>query len=435
MRKPDIGILHSESVRFFFEGTFYCLGEAYDSAEYFVEVVGGTLRFNGKNYDRLHFYPSSNKSLFTLYDVVIGVNFHWERKQRQTFEGELILFVEEDKICVVNRLDVEAYLKSVISSEMSASSSLEFLKAHTVISRSWLYAQLLPNRNNNCSTLGYETADEIVRWYARENHTSFDLCADDHCQRYQGISHKENEKVNKAVVETAHIVMVCDGEVCDARFSKCCGGMTERFSACWEWEDKSYLQAFRDVGDKAGFVDLTNEKNARTWIETMPESFCNTYDREILEQVLNGYDLETNDFYRWSVLYRQSELSQLVSERSGIDFGVIEALEPVERAASGRLVRLRVVGSKRSVVVGKELEIRRWLSSSHLYSSAFIVDTYNDEQSGELCFLLKGAGWGHGVGLCQIGAAMMGAKGFSYKDILLHYYPGVELKDINEIQL
>lgn len=433
MRKLDIGILHSEHVRFSFNGAFVCFGESYDSADYSVTVNGNHIHFNGKDYERLHFLPLLSESLFTLHDVVIGVNFHWERTQRQTFEGELILFVEDGKIRVVNRLDVERYLESVISSEMSAGSSLEFLKAHTVISRSWLYAQLMRCGSNTSAMLGYEKDDEIIRWYTREDHTSFDLCADDHCQRYQGVPLIENEKVKQAVCETAGIVMAYDGEICDARFSKCCGGMTERFSACWEWEDKPYLQAFRDVDSKDGFVDLTDENNVRVWIETSPDAFCNTYDRNILEQVLNGYDLETNDFYRWSIRYTQSELSRLVRERSGIDFGMIEALEPVERSASGRIVRLRVVGSKRSVVVGKELEIRRWLSASHLYSSAFVVDSCNDEQTGERSFLLKGAGWGHGVGLCQIGAAMMGAKGYLYKDILLHYYPGVQFENIEEI--
>ncbi|MBQ3188800.1 MAG: SpoIID/LytB domain-containing protein [Bacteroidaceae bacterium] len=433
MRTLDIGILLSPQVRFSFHGGYVCSGVTYSAADLSAVVVGDAIRFAGSEYKRIHFRPCDENAFFTLHDVVIGVNFHWERTQQQNFHGELILFVEQGKIRAVNRLDVETYLKSVISSEMSAGSSLEFLKAHTVISRSWLYAQLLRADKNNCSVLGSETPDEIIRWYAREDHTTFDLCADDHCQRYQGIPQKGNDRVEQAVAETAGIVLTHDGVVCDARFSKCCGGMTERFSACWETVDMPYLQAFRDVADKNGSVDLTNEENARAWIETSPEAFCNTADKTILEQVLNGYDLETNDFYRWQVKYGRQELSELVRERSGIDFGLIEALQPVERAASGRIVRLRIVGNKRTVIVGKELEIRRWLSPSHLYSSAFVVDVCDDASTGEQYFVLKGAGWGHGVGLCQIGAAVMGARGCSYTEILSHYYPNTELCNIESI--
>ncbi len=435
MRKPDIGIMLSDKVFFSFVGDYRHEYQTYSCVEYMAEAVGNKIRFAGKEYERLHFTPVSDDAYFTLRNVVIGVDFHWERTQRQNFHGELILFVEQGMVRVVNRLDVESYLKSVISSEMSADSSLEFLKAHAIISRSWLYAQLLRSRKNDCAVMGYETDNEIVRWYAREDHTTFDFCADDHCQRYQGIPQKGNERVERAVAETAGIVMAYDGQICDARFSKCCGGTTERFSTCWEQQDMPYLQAFRDVADKAGYMDLTNEQNARAWIETSPEAFCNTADKEILEQVLNGYDLETSDFYRWQVRYTGQELSHLVRERSGIDFGTIEALLPVERAASGRIVRLQIIGSKRSMIVGKELEIRRWLSSSHLYSSAFVVDVLDAPTASERIFVLKGAGWGHGVGLCQIGAAVMGAKGFSHTEILGHYYPGVELCDVEKISM
>lgn len=433
MKYVDIGILLAESVEFLFSGNFVCNGGSVHEGCYEVKMSGSGLLFMGCCYDRLHFIPECSDCRFTLHDVVIGVGFHWERKQKQTFEGELILFLEEGQIRVVNRLPVECYLKSVISSEMSSGCSFEFLKAHTVISRSWLYAQLNRSARNSNVRLGYENDKEIVRWYAREDHVNFDLCADDHCQRYQGVAQAANPNVVAAVDETKDLVLVHDGSVCDARFSKCCGGATERFSACWEDEDKEYLQAFRDTAAKEPLEDLTDEAVARRWIESSPEAFCNTSDKNILSQVLNGYDCETTDFYRWQVEYTQSELSRLLCERSGVDFGTVEALQPVERAASGRLVRLRIVGSKCSVVVGKELEIRRWLSSSHLYSSAFVVDTYVSPVTNETVFLLKGAGWGHGVGLCQIGAAMMGKKGCSYREILRHYYPGATIENIETL--
>lgn len=432
MRSVDIGVLLSEQIKFHFNGQFSCNGSVVEGVEHVVTISSNKVLWNGVEYSRLTFVPLSAECCFVLHDVVIGVNFHWERFQDQTFVGELILFVEEGKVRAVNRLPVEEYLKSVISSEMSATSSLEFLKAHTVISRSWLYAQLVRRNVNSCAVLGHENDMETIRWYAREDHTLFDLCADDHCQRYQGVPRECNEQVEEAVSSTEGLVLVHDGEVCDARFSKCCGGMTERFSACWEDEDKEYLQAFRDNDGKNGFVDLTNEENAREWIESVPDAFCNTTDREVLSQVLNGYDQETNDFYRWQVGYSQQELSQLVASRSGIDFGMIEELQPVERASSGRIVRLRIVGSLRSHIVGKELEIRRWLSPSHLYSSAFVVDR-EIAMDGSVSFLLKGAGWGHGVGLCQIGAAMMGERGYDYCRILQHYYPDALIDDIDNV--
>jgi SpoIID/LytB domain protein len=271
--------------------------------------------------------------------------------------------------------------------------------------------------------LGWENENEIVRWYAREDHTLFDLCADDHCQRYQGITRAHNPNVARAVEETAGLVLKYAGEVCDARFSKCCGGMMELFSSCWEDENPGYLQALRDSDDDVLFQSLDNEEAARRWIESEPPSFCATNDKAVLSQILNGYDRETNDFYRWQVVYTQSELSSIVSERSGIDFGLVEELVPLERGASGRIIRLRVVGTKATRVVGKELEIRRWLSRTHLYSSAFVVDKVTDKDD-TVQFVLKGAGWGHGVGLCQVGAAVMGEKGASHVQILTHYYPG-----------
>ena len=428
MRKVDIGILRAPQIKFDFIGAF-CFEFGNGKTENIVFIKDGKLSYEGGFYDEILFTPCGDDSMFTLHDVVIGVNFHWQRKESQSFKGELRLIVEDGEVRAINRIDVEEYLVSVISSEMSATSSLEFLKAHTIVSRSWLYAQLLRKERIQQGVLGWENQEEIIRWYAREDHTLFDLCADDHCQRYQGVTRAHNPNVERAVKETSGIVLEYDGEVCDARFSKCCGGVTERFSACWENEDYAYLQAFRDAESNEELPDLSTEEGARDWIEKTPASYCSTTDNHVLSQILNGYDRETNDFYRWRVVYSQKELSELVAGRSGIDFGTIQELLPVERGASGRIVRLRIVGTKATRTVGKELEIRRWLSKSHLYSSAFVVDK-STSPDGEVRFVLKGAGWGHGVGLCQIGAAMMGEKGCTCEQILSFYYPQSVLEKV-----
>ena len=428
MRTVDVGILIAPQVEFELQGEFRCNGQPV-TAKSRVSIEGNSLRYNGAVSEEFAFLPTADDCRFVLYDVLIGVNFHWQRRENQTFKGELRFIVENGQVRAINRLFIEDYLVSVISSEMSAASSLEFLKAHTVISRSWLYAQLHRKERVQAAVLGHETPDEVVRWYAREDHTLFDLCADDHCQRYQGLTRAINPNVQAAVKATENLVLKYDGEVCDARFSKCCGGVTERFSACWEDVDYEYLQAFRDTPHKEPLPPLETEEGARAWIESTPDAFCSSVAPEVLSQVLNNYDRETNDFYRWQVEYSQGELSRLVAERSGIDFGLIEELQPVERGASGRLVKLRIVGSRAVRVVGKELEIRRWLSPTHLYSSAFVVDKI--ERQGTICFLLKGAGWGHGVGLCQIGAAVMGERGCSYEDILRHYYPGAVIAPVD----
>ncbi|MBO5866361.1 MAG: SpoIID/LytB domain-containing protein [Bacteroidaceae bacterium] len=426
MRKIDIGILRAGSIRFELIGDFLLNGEKVPSKnDVFADDV--MLCFNGGRYETLCFEPRTDDCCFVLHDVVIGVGFHWQRKESQMFKGELRFIVEDGEVRAINRLFIEDYLVSVISSEMSATSSLEFLKAHTVISRSWLYAQLDRSERVGNAVLGYENNDETIRWYAREDHTLFDFCADDHCQRYQGITRAINPNVARAVEATRGIVLKYDGKVCDARFSKCCGGVTERFSTCWEDVDYGYLKAFRDCDGDSRLPQLTSEEGVRAWIESVPPSYCSTDDKVVLSQILNGYDRETNDFYRWKVVYSQSELSSLIAERSGVDFGLIENLLPVERGESGRIVKLKIVGSKATRIVGKELEIRRWLSKSHLYSSAFIVDK-EYASSGETLFVLKGAGWGHGVGLCQIGAAMMGERGCPYEKILSFYYPGSVLE-------
>lgn len=373
-----------------------------------------------------------DKASFVIHSVVIGVDFHWEREEDQEFPGSLSIIIENGRLVAVNILPVEDYLISVISSEMSATSSEELLKAHAVISRGWLLAQIDKNREIGAGGKRYQasfiTDDEIVRWYDREDHINFDVCADDHCQRYQGITRASTPEVSRAVTATAGEVLSYNDRICDTRYYKCCGGVTELFQNAWEPVDHPYLQKVIDNPvPPAGFdTDLEDEEGAVAWIDGNPDAFCNTNDREVLSQVLNDYDQETADFYRWKVSYSQSELSSLVRERTGIDFGVIEDIEPLARGSSGRITRLRISGSARTMVIGKELEIRKALSKSHLYSSCFYVT--KESSNGETQFILHGAGWGHGVGLCQIGAAVMGAKGYSYGDILMHYFRGATLE-------
>jgi len=377
-----------------------------------------------------------DSGIFTIHNVIIGVKFHWERREDQQFLGSLRIVPEHGKLTAVNILPVEEYLQSVISSEMSAMSNINLLKAHAVISRGWLLAQIDKSRKlqetGETYTSVVENEDELIRWYDREDHTLYDVCADDHCQRYQGITKAYTENAKKAVRETDGTVLTYNGEICDARYSKACGGITENFENVWEPKPQPYLMSTIDNSDKPeGFdTDLTTEGNAERWIRESPSAFCNTGDKEILSQVLMDFDQETRDFYRWKVTYSQEELSTLIAEKSGTNFGEIRDLVPVERGPSGRLIKLRINGTKKTLTIGKELEIRRTLSPSHLYSSAFVVDK-NDEVNGiPKEFTLVGAGWGHGVGLCQIGAAVMGAKGYSYEDILKHYFKGAELNKI-----
>lgn len=384
--------------------------------------------WNDKEYEELLFVPTDEATAsFELIDVTIGINFHWERKENQRFQGALKIIVENEKLTAVNILPVEDYLTSVISSEMSATASLELLKAHAVISRSWLLAQIQKNKELVAEEVNYSTCiqneDEMIRWYDREDHTRFDVCADDHCQRYQGITRASTEIVKQAIAATRGQLLMSDGKICDARFSKCCGGAYEEFQYCWEDKKYSYLTKQRDSKTSIELPDLTIEAEADKWIRTSPEAFCNTTDKKILSQVLNNYDQETTDFYRWKVEYTQEELSALILKRSGVDYGQIVDLVPVARGTSGRLWKLKIVGTKKSMTIGKELEIRRTLSPSHLYSSAFVIDKEGEVAEGVPAkFTLTGAGWGHGVGLCQIGAAVMGEQGYDYKEILLHYF-------------
>ena len=374
-----------------------------------------------------------HEASFELNDVTIGIQFHWERKEDQSFKGSLEIMIEEDKLTAINILPLEDYLISVISSEMSATSNMELLKAHAIISRSWLLAQTQKGESIKQTGKTYqsisETPEEYIRWYDREDHLNFDVCADDHCQRYQGITRQSTQIVEQAVAQTRGMLLMNNGKICDARFSKSCGGISETFENVWEPEVHPYLQSIIDNPKPAeGFdTDLTNEDAAQKWIRNAPEAFCNTHDKEVLSQILNDYDQETTDFYRWKLTYQQSDLAELIARKSGRDFGAILDLIPVERGLSGRLKKLKIVGSKLTLTIGKELEIRKTLSESHLYSSAFVIDKQNitDGIPGE--FVLTGAGWGHGVGLCQIGAAMMGAKGYKYDEILLHYFRGASI--------
>lgn len=397
---------------------------------------GLTLTCNGESWsgsDAIKLIPVNGESgSFTLQDVTIGINFHWERKEDQRFKGELHFVREGENIHAINALSVEDYLVSVISSEMSATSSIELLKAHAVISRSWLLAQIQKNKSllneHGQYQTTFRTNDSLIRWYDREDHTLFDVCADDHCQRYQGITRSTTSLVEKAVRETNGEVLAFEGSICDARFSKCCGGVTEKFENVWEPVQHSYLQKIVDSDTvPEGFsLALDQEDAARKWILGIPAAFCNSSDKQVLKQVLNDYDQETNDFFRWKVTYSQEELSELVKTRTGMDFGIITDLIPVERGSSARLIKLRIVGTLREMTIGKELEIRKTLSRSHLYSAAFLIE--KEEADGKVNFILKGAGWGHGVGLCQIGAAVMGDKGYTYQQILLHYFRGAELE-------
>lgn len=544
----DVGLLTAPELRVRFNQPFSISGirgqeglsgdRGNISGEQVFTLQDGMVRWNGKCYGKIEFRPASAESTFTLHRVKIGINFHWEREEDQMFSGGLTVLPTEEGLTAINSVPVEDYLLSVISSEMNGDAPEEFLKAHAVISRSWLLARptlgggdnkLADGEAGSCTdhspehpvSDGLPDSDDanserhsgperIIRWYDREDHTLFDVCADDHCQRYQGLLRAGNANIRLAVEATRGLVLTDgpDGSICDTRFSKCCGGVTERFSACWADEDFPYLQAIRDNAAKdsissAGSVpDLSDEQTARNWILSSPEAFCNTSDPDLLSTVLNFYDQETADFYRWKVEYTQAGLSDLLHRRSGIDFGDVLELRPLKRGASGRIIELLIRGTLRTVIVGKELEIRRWLSESHLYSSAFVVDTVygqgpcisetvttgvnpvggpvgepvtkqtsvpditgaartaetaaaetgrtsassdaadtrpdntdthivDTHVSSEIHpdpvpvrFILHGAGWGHGVGLCQIGAAAMSAQGCTFDRILAHYFRG-----------
>ena len=432
MKEPEIsvGIVNAQEIHFTLNGNFFAKGETV-TADQVVSFSEGGILWNNNLYRELTFTPQDEQNSFSLYDVTIGINFHWERQETQVFSGTLKLVVEEEKIVAINILPVEEYLTSVISSEMNANSSLELLKAHAVVSRSWLLAQIEKRKAMSGKDEGFfsftKTKEEYIRWYDREDHTIFDVCADDHCQRYQGITKASNATVAEAVRSTRGCLLMHNNKICDARFTKCCGGVTEEFEYCWEDKHFPYLSAVRDTEDQQ-VPDLTNEEEAEKWIRQAPQSYCNTQDKHILSQILNNYDQETTDFYRWKVRYTQEELAELIRTNTKGEYGDILDLIPVQRGTSGRICKLKIVGSLKTYTIGKEMEIRRVLSNSHLCSSAFVVDKGDVKDGVPQWFLLTGAGWGHGVGLCQVGAAVMGEKGYTHEEILLHYYKGASIR-------
>ena len=439
--KLSVGIMFESKIDFSLLNAYLCNGKEFFGNQ-IVEFCDGKIHWNGSFHDELVFTPQQEETdSFELFNVTIGINFHWERKEIQRFKGALKIIVENEKLTAINVISVEDYLTSVISSEMSATASLELLKAHAVISRSWVLSPLNPPKGDFQDSTIQEQTSELhepksplrgvggLLWFERDAHTNFDVCADDHCQRYQGITRASTEMVKQAIEETYGQVLTYENEICDARFSKCCGGVFEEFQNCWDNKKYAYLVKQRDSKTETALPDLRIETEAEKWIRTSPAAFCNTNNKIVLSQVLNNYDQETTDFYRWKVEYSQEELSALILKRSGVDYGEIIDLIPIERGTSGRLVQLKIVGTKQTRIIGKELEIRRTLSESHLYSSAFVVDREFSEGSEiPSKFILTGSGWGHGVGLCQIGAAVMGEEGHSYEKILLHYYIGAKIE-------
>ena len=436
--KIEVGILACEELRFVLAGSFEYNNTPFYGGEFHATIQNNQVVIKNKlgsekKAGSMHFSPVGNNSFFELKDVTIGVNFHWEQHENQQFKGSLKLIPENGKVRAINLINLEEYLKSVISSEMSETGSLNLLKAHAVISRSWLLAQIEKPKslrtNSEISQNVCETEEEIIRWYDRKDHHNFDVCADDHCQRYHGITKIQTGKAIQAVEETLGEVLMFDEKICDARYSKCCGGVTENFENVWGDVQHEYLTKVVDNHEThTNFnLNLKDETNAASWIRNSPPAFCNTAGKNILE-ALPEFDRATTDFFRWKIEYSQQEIAELLKTRSGIDFGEIINLEPIERGVSGRIIKLRITGTKKTLVVGKELEIRKWLSKSHLYSSAFVTDYFEIENGIPQKFVFTGAGWGHGVGLCQMGAAIMGATGYSYTEILSHYFKGAELR-------
>ena len=428
-----VGIMAAERISFRLNAPFVAKGMAVEG-EQTAESKDGGILWNGNIYSELTFHPDTEGATFSLDNVTIGAKFHWERQERQTFRGKLRLIVDEQKIVVLNILPVEQYLESVISSEMSATSSEELLKAHAVISRSWLLAQMAGRRRQTGQGAGFfsfqRKGDEFIRWYDREDHVLFDVCADDHCQRYQGVTRATSSRASAAVAATRGRVLTHEGELCDARFSKCCGGVSETYDTCWEDRQLPYLQPVADAEGNPESLRRMALERPEEFILATPDSFCHTTDKRLLAEVLNDYDRETPDFYRWTVELSQEEAARLVRERREEDFGQIIDLIPLERGASGRIKKLRVVGTRCQMTIGKELEIRRLLSETHLYSSAFVVEKQGVTDGIPARFVLHGAGWGHGVGLCQIGAAVMADKGYRYDEILLHYYRTATISEL-----
>ena len=429
-------ITGAREARFALSGQFVTAdGEPVNEGDYIASAENGAVKLAGvAAMPELTLSPSDSDSCrFTVHGVKIGIDFHWERQESQQFQGKLKLVADGDALTLINELPLESYLISVISSEMSASCPAELLRAHAVVSRSWLLAQLRrgPIDSVRSSAKGGEPEKELIRWYDRESHRGFDVCADDHCQRYQGIGKAFSQVAFDAVRDTRGKALVYNGETCDARYSKSCGGMTEVYRAAWEDKDVPYLSSVYDVSgiEPSGYrMPLSTEANAKAWITASPPAYCGVVTPDLLARIVPDFDQETPDFYRWRVDYSQEELSEILHSRYGVDFGRIRELKPLERGESGRIIRLKIIGEKRTLVIGKELEIRRALSSSHLYSSAFVVRAAQGHLSDYPArFTLIGAGWGHGVGLCQIGAAVMADRGHGHEEILSHYFKGTEI--------
>ena len=437
--KITVGIIHRQTdVTGRLDGSFH--GNGFDpiSGRFSARAEVGMIVLFDHTHREIARSPSirlttQEGSTFSLYNVTIGNRFHWERTEEQTFQGDLILLPRKDgTIVVINEIPLEDYLISVISSEMSAAAPMEFLKAHAILSRSWLLAALGRRKKTKETSIPTgkitEREGEVIRWYDREDHDLFDVCSDDHCQRYQGIMKIVSEQANQAVRDTRGMVIAYQNEICDARYSKACGGITEKFDTAWNNEQVPYLTSISDTSGP--YQPIRTEEEASAWILSDPEAYCNTKDERVLEKILPDFDRETKTFFRWTIEYSRTELEEILREKSGFDFGTLQEIVPLTRGPSGRISRLKIVGSKISMVVGKELEIRRWLSRSHLYSSAFLVKVkYNPKGEAER-FTFHGAGWGHGVGLCQIGAAVMSTRGFSAEEILRHYFRGVEIQKI-----
>lgn len=430
-----VGIMSEKEISFSLDGSFSADEQAEPiSGKHKVTLTDGKISFNKRLYTQITFTPTDEECAFELIGATIGKEFHWEQKENLKFRGALKIIIEGEKLTAINILPIEDYLASVISSEMSATSSIELLKAHAVISRSWVMAQINKREKEKNKRTDYTIDSESthIKWYDRDDHDNFDVCADDHCQRYQGITRETTNMVNEAIKMTRGEVLLHEGKICDARFSKSCGGVSETFENCWDETPHPYLRKVIDSKDERNILatDLTQEDNARRWILSYPESFCNTKDDYILSQVLVSYDQKTKDFFRWEVEYTQKELAKIIKKKTNIDFGKIIDLIPEKRGESGRIIILKIVGTNKTLSIGKELEIRKTLSESHLYSSAFIIEKIIDKGQIPSKFILHGAGWGHGVGLCQIGAAVMASKGYDYKEILKHYYKNAEIEKL-----
>ncbi len=434
-----VGIMDfQQEVQGILNGEYYIDG-CFVSGRFAARVLSGAIVFSdehGKEITHassIRLSDNDDTSTFMLFNVTIGGSFHWERKETHVFRGTLVFKLRPDgTMAVINDIGLEDYLESVISSEMSAEAPEEFLKAHAIVSRSWLLSALKRKRDKKTTHQQNKTqqnkTDEIIRWYEQEEHDIYDVCADDHCQRYQGITRIISKGAFSAVSGTSGVVLVYQGEICDARYYKACGGITEDFRTAWQDINIPYLKSISDGANP--YAPIETEQDARNWILSEPDAYCNVKDQSLFKTILPDFDRETKGFFRWSVEYPRETLEGIITKKSGYDLGVLQEITPLLRGPSGRIYRLLIKGSKKSMVVGKELEIRRWLSESHLYSSAFVVDTTYNALGEVEKFTLYGAGWGHGVGLCQIGAANMAYQGFTAEQILEHYFPYTEMQRI-----